>query len=172
MNEPTDEQMAKIGAAFTLSRAATNWPTPMGPKGRSTNSTSRFCCLPATIQGAGRQTLPGSSRCPIRRFRPRRIGWSNAVCWIGIGSRRTVAQYRYGCRKAEKRRRWPAPNPPRPLSHDAPAALPARAGAVYLGQRLRSRLDAGNRTCRDYPAVARFAWHAILPRLIPLLRLI
>jgi NAD(P)-dependent dehydrogenase (short-subunit alcohol dehydrogenase family) len=30
----------------------------------------------------------------------------------------------------------------------------------------------GTGLARDYPAVARFAWHAILPRLIPLLRLI
>jgi NAD(P)-dependent dehydrogenase (short-subunit alcohol dehydrogenase family) len=30
----------------------------------------------------------------------------------------------------------------------------------------------GTGLARDYPAVARFAWHAILPRLIPLLRLV
>lgn len=30
----------------------------------------------------------------------------------------------------------------------------------------------GTGLARDYPAIARFAWHAVLPRLIPLLRLI
>ncbi len=56
---------------------------------------------------------------------------------------------------------------------------------VYFTYGLASRLPAGitvnafdpglmpgTGLARDYPAVARFAWHAILPRLIPLLRLV